>query len=85
MLFVNFPLLGHHGEERLRIRLLVAGEEDFCVPPAPAAATSVFSRVSRTACRWRIDERPARNWAGRSSFAYPKPCRETRSHSATIV
>jgi hypothetical protein len=42
MLFVNFPLLGHDGEERLRIRLLVAGEEGFCVLPAPSGGDERF-------------------------------------------
>ena len=34
-MLVHFALLGHHGEERLRIRLLAAGEQGFGVLPAP--------------------------------------------------
>ena len=35
MFVVHLALLGHHGEERLRIRLLVAGQQGLGIFPSP--------------------------------------------------
>jgi hypothetical protein len=47
MMRVHFALLGHDGEERLRIRLVAAGEQALGVLPAPAAAPSAMGRRFR--------------------------------------
>src|SRR5512140_391973 len=52
-MLVHFALLGHDGEERLRIRLLVAGKQGFGVLQPPAAATSVMGRCFRAVAHAR--------------------------------
>ena len=52
-MLVHFALLGHDGEERLRVRLLVAGEQGSVSFQPPAAATSVMGRCFRAVAHAR--------------------------------